>query len=140
MKEIVISCRYGGFGLSHKAIIRYAELKGITLYPWFDDITREIYGERATVDNDEILIHYTTVPEKKYKKMREGKRKDKAYFSGRDFDREDPILIQVIRELKRKADGRFARLKIVKIPDDVEYHISEYDGTEHIAENHRTWA
>jgi hypothetical protein len=30
-------------------------------------------------------------------------------------------------------------LRIVEIPDGVEWHISEYDGIEHIAENHRTW-
>ena len=32
MKEIVINKCYGGFGLSHKAIMRYAELKGFELY------------------------------------------------------------------------------------------------------------
>jgi hypothetical protein len=32
-----------------------------------------------------------------------------------------------------------ARLKIIEIPDDIEWHIEEYDGLEHIDENHRTW-
>ena len=27
----------------------------------------------------------------------------------------------------------------VEIPDDVEWQIEEYDGTEHISEKHRTW-
>ena len=32
--KVVINACYGGFGLSHKAIMRYAELKGFKLYPW----------------------------------------------------------------------------------------------------------
>jgi hypothetical protein len=55
-------------------------------------------------------------------------------------NREDLLLIQVIEELKEKANGRWAELKIVKIPDDVEYTIEEYDGLEWIAEKHRTWS
>jgi len=28
----------------------------------------------------------------------------------------------------------------VEIPDDVKWHIHEYDGLEHVAEDHRTWS
>ena len=31
--KVVINACYGGFGLSEKAVMRYAELKGLTLYP-----------------------------------------------------------------------------------------------------------
>ena len=54
-------------------------------------------------------------------------------------ERTDPLLIKVIEELGKKADGQFARLEIVEIPDDVEWKIEEYDGSEWIAEKHRTW-
>lgn len=33
----------------------------------------------------------------------------------------------------------FAEIKLVEIPDDVEWHISDYDGVETIHENHRSW-
>lgn len=33
MTKIVYNTNYGGFGLSDAAIMRYAEIKGITLYP-----------------------------------------------------------------------------------------------------------
>jgi len=38
-----------------------------------------------------------------------------------------------------EVDTRYSKLKIVEIPDDVKWHIGEYDGIEWVAENHRTW-
>ena len=35
--KIVINICYGGFGLSHKGMMKYAELKGLKLYPYKDD-------------------------------------------------------------------------------------------------------
>lgn len=55
-------------------------------------------------------------------------------------ERNDPKLVKVVEELGSKdASGEHAELKIVEIPDDVEWQIEEYDGYEHIAEKHRTW-
>ena len=150
MKEIVINNCYGGFGLSHKAVMRYAELKGIRLYPFFDDITKEVYGERATLDNPEVMVSYALVAEAEYKKIEaeeQGKpialgryeKSNALYFSESNINRTDPILIQVIRELKSKANSRYSKLKIVKIPNDVEWTIEEYGGIEWVAEKHRTW-
>jgi hypothetical protein len=48
-------------------------------------------------------------------------------------------LIQVVEELGDGANGYFAKLKIVEIPDDVLWQIEEYDGKEWVAEQHRTW-
>lgn len=53
--------------------------------------------------------------------------------------REDPVLIEIVRELGEAANGACAELKIVEIPYDVDYEIAEYDGVEHIAEKHRKW-
>jgi hypothetical protein len=39
----------------------------------------------------------------------------------------------------QKAGSRFACLKVVEIPDGVEWELNDYDGMEHIAEVHRTW-
>lgn len=55
--------------------------------------------------------------------------------------RDDTALVEAVEELGvEKASGVYARLKIVEIPDDVEWHIYEYDGNECVAENHRTWS
>jgi cytosine/adenosine deaminase-related metal-dependent hydrolase len=55
------------------------------------------------------------------------------------FARDDPHLIEAVEKLGKKANGRFADLHVVEIPDDVEWDIEEYDGNEWIAEKHRTW-
>jgi len=148
--EIAINDQFGGFSLSHEAVMRYAELKGMKLYPWIDDISKKVYGDKATLDNPSVCIHYTTVPQERYEEINEREMKkpvrvgrfaksNALYFSDRDIARNDPLLLQVIRELKTKADGQCATLKIVTIPDGVDWQIEEYDGAEHIAEKHRTW-
>jgi hypothetical protein len=62
------------------------------------------------------------------------------YFSEREIARDDPDLVAVVRELGAKANSRFADLRVVEVPDDVEWEIAEYDGSEHVAEKHRTWS
>lgn len=61
-----------------------------------------------------------------------------------DWDREimraDTFLIQTIEELGDAANGNHAELRIVDIPDDVNWTVEEYDGKEWIAEVHRTWS
>lgn len=57
-----------------------------------------------------------------------------------DIERDDPILIQVIEEMGDAAGGSFSQLKIVEIPDGIQWGIEEYDGSEWVAETHRTWS
>lgn len=57
-----------------------------------------------------------------------------------EISRDCPRLIAVVQTLGDEASGKYARLKIVAIPDDVEWTIMEYDGTEWVAEAHRTWS
>ncbi len=61
-------------------------------------------------------------------------------FSDRDIDRNDPALIDIVDKLGDEANGMCAKLRIVDIPDDVDWGIEEYDGNEWIAEVHRTWS
>lgn len=53
--------------------------------------------------------------------------------------RTDPELIKCIETLGERANGSFADLKIVEIPDDVNWDISDDDGIEHVYETHLTW-
>lgn len=57
-----------------------------------------------------------------------------------DIPRNSPLLLQVIDELgAQESSGPHAELKVIEIPDDVKWHIGEYDGMEWIAEDHRQW-
>jgi len=55
------------------------------------------------------------------------------------YDRKDPDLIAAVEALGKDASGNLASLKIVEVPDDVEWVIQEYDGAEWVAEKHRIW-
>ena len=58
-----------------------------------------------------------------------------------DFDafRSHPKLIEALEKLGKSANGRYAKIEIVDIPDDVDWEIHDYDGNETIHEKHRTW-
>ena len=57
-----------------------------------------------------------------------------------EIPRNDPTLVEVVKQLGPIASGPYAKLKIVEVPDDVEWTICEYDGMEWVAEAHRTWS
>lgn len=61
-------------------------------------------------------------------------------FYDSDISRSDSVLIEIIETLGNKSWGNHAHLKVVEIPDNVEWEIKEYDGFEHVAEVHRTWS
>ncbi len=60
-------------------------------------------------------------------------------FADDEIKRNDPKLVECVETLGKKANGRFADLKVVEIPDDVDWEITEYDGLETIEEKHRSW-
>lgn len=53
--------------------------------------------------------------------------------------RNDTALVKTVLDLGKKANGRFASLQVIEIPDDVKYEIDDYDGMETIHEVHRSW-
>ena len=59
-------------------------------------------------------------------------------FSG-GYERTDPVLVEAVENLGKKANGSHAFLSVVEIPDGVEYEIENYDGRESIHEKHQSW-
>ena len=54
--------------------------------------------------------------------------------------RTDPKLIRLMETKGSEwCSGSFAELKVVEVPDDVEWEIHDYDGMETIEEVHRSW-
>ena len=88
--EILYNNKYGGWGISKKAI--------------------ELYQLRSNLSEYE---------------------KD-------SFCRNDPILIQIYKELGNDFDDKFSRSSIKKIPKKYEkyYYIEEYDGKEYVKINY----
>ena len=56
-----------------------------------------------------------------------------------EIERNDPDLVRIVEELGDSAGDAYASLKVVDIPDDVEWYIHEYDGLEEVYEQHRSW-
>lgn len=141
--KVVINRRYGGFGLSHEAALRYFEIKGINVYPEQDKSlghwkfwTYWIVKPEDRIESKEGEAFYKM--SMKDRRAYNQAHSDQTVYP-REIKRHDPALVQVVEEMGSKADGDHAELKVVEIPDDVEYIIEEYDGLEHIAEVHRTW-
>jgi hypothetical protein len=65
---------------------------------------------------------------------------DENMISEEAIKRNDPDLVRVVEELGTAANNWAANLRVVDIPDDVEWDIEEYDGLEWVAESHRTWS
>ena len=66
-------------------------------------------------------------------------RQESDSFYWMDDKRTDSLLVEVVEELGERASGEYAKLKVVELPEDVQWSIRERDGNEWIAENHRTW-
>lgn len=65
---------------------------------------------------------------------------DKYGFEYSDYSkRTDKKLIECVETLKEEANGKYSKLKVVDIPDDIEWIIEDYDGIETLSEKHRTW-
>lgn len=113
VQKIVINTCYGGFSLSDEATIMYAKLKGIKLFSKNNSGWMTEFYTSADLSDDSF--YYPSIA------------------------RNDPDLIKTVESLGERANSKYSRLKIVEIPDDVQWQIDEYDGTEHVAERYRTW-
>ena len=138
MKLVINKC-YGGFGLSYAGMMAYAKLAGIKLYAYVNK--RDSAGnmdfnvlEEYDGKSKAFFVRYATAP-----LQPDGQLPDGAYFSDGEIDRADPHLIAAVKKLGNSANAQHAKLKIVTIPNGVDWQIEEYDGQESVAEKHRTW-
>lgn len=124
MKVVINKC-FGGFGLSDAAYKRLIEL-GV---PLVEDPQWGQYGIYQSRADDALSSAMVRLTKTNYGDM---------FFSA-DENRSHPLLVQVVEELGTVANGRFAKLKVVEVPDGTSFEISDYDGQERIAQSHQTW-
>ena len=110
MKVVINRC-FGGFSLSDAALRLLCERKGVDYND--EEARSELEWQVANI-NDTI--------------------KDPS-----EVLRDDADLVAIVEAMGANADGPYARLHVVEIPDGIEWEIAEYDGLEHVAEKHRTW-
>lgn len=135
MKIVINNC-YGGWGVSPAATLRYNELKGRPCFLFHKPDLRGPYVPFNFNVRPPLGLFYafdtpTAPPDVDY---------SKHSVSVDESLRADPMLVQTVEELGQAASGTYAELKVVEIPDGIEWEISEHDGIETIHEKHRSWS
>lgn len=139
MKVVINSC-YGGFSLSEEAIKAYFVRKGKTLYryhsagPGFGGPFVRFSGKKEGF----FFYHFTEDMGDSFTETNDWQKH--GYFYDHDIDRNDSDFVAVVEELGDRANGDCAELRVIEIPDGVEYEIDEDDGLESVHEKHRSWA
>lgn len=111
--KIVINKKVGGFGLSSAAMNFMAE----------HGVSDSYYEEHKKELNDPEAWWQFKIDHWEY-----------------EGDRGNPVLVDTVETLGSDANGDYAALKIVEIPDGVQYKIISYfSGIEYIEEKHRIW-
>ena len=107
--KVVINADYGGFSLSGEAYAVIAKVNGWTR------CTND-YGQDYLLDDKGNKLFYWNIP------------------------RDNSGLVTAVETLgSEDAGGEHSTLKIVEVPDSVNWYVEEYDGKEWVAERHRTW-
>ena len=145
MQKVIINKCFGGFGISGDALYELIKMKSESVKKVS---AKEYYGG----NNIDWETRYKKDLETRCSKFKDGffiydvlgvlYKNDYIYYLKDEYEesvRSNPDLIDVVERLKEKANGKCAKLEIVEIPDNVKYFIEEYDGMEHISEEHRTW-
>ncbi len=141
-QEIVINKCFGGFELSNRAIKRYLELKGKKSIFYMGSLkfkNKEVYKKvNENYQGYEMIWVFT---KDKGEEFSEKLDNNPDYWGSpvSDIKRDDEVLVQVVKELGKEANGEHSELKVVEIPSGVEWEIDNYDGMETIEEKHRSW-
>ena len=135
--KIVINKCFGGFSLSKAAVKRLAELNGKTAYFFRQIGIAGPYIPATEADEGRFFTAFDVPNPNDF--FDTEVMWNNHYLTNRPEDRSDSKLIQVVEELGKEADGDYASLRIVNIPDSVSYEIENYDGIESVHEVHTVW-
>lgn len=147
-KKIAINICFGSFDLSPKSLLWLYNngcndivlpvnlkifLRTTSKIQAEDDIKKEIEKWKECKNNNFENINDCMVFTEDYQ----------HYLSPIHFvkyeNREDPLLIRCIESLKEEVDTPMSQVRIIEIPEGVDYQIANNDGYEYIREKSREW-
>lgn len=145
MKVIINSC-FGGFGISNDALVELMRIKGKDVYFYemvFDDSDKYTYA-KTEATNKKLFVTAVCKDFGDVFAPKSDEQSDEfceCFIQTNDeIWRTDIDLINLLEEKGSEyVSGPYSRLKIVEIPDGIEWFVEEYDGSEWISEKHRTW-
>ena len=137
MKVILNKC-YGGFDVSQEAYELYAKKKGIEIFTYKLECVNDKPIYRKTDTGSSIFTITFTKDFGDCIELSDDNSK-KYFLELRGSHREDPVLIEVVEELGKRANSPFSKLVVVDIPDGMEYEIDDYDGVETLHEKVKKW-
>ena len=116
--KIVINTTIGGFRPSNLAVSLYYQAK---------NYQGEKLEQQKEFESDCVYFIDPKDPRK-------------ALHGYSNIPRNDPMFVDIVEKLGEKANTDYCELKVVDIPDGVDYIICSNEmGEEWIAEKHRTW-
>jgi hypothetical protein len=113
MPKIVINKSYDKFCVSYKAFVRLREL-----------------GQHEALQEPDLGTYWPAAA---------APREPSLNQYGTFIPRDDHNLVRVVEELHGAANGHAAELKVVTIPDGVQWMITKGEVGEQVSERHRTW-
>lgn len=140
--KIAINRCYGGFSLSDKAIEMIMKRKGLECHRYvqtkysFEDGVNEY---TKVTSNDDCLSRFAFYTTKDFGDVVNEIPDEYWWYYRSELERTDKDLIAVIEELGDDANGNCSKIRVVEIPDDVDWEITDYDGMETVEEVHRSW-
>ncbi|CAI8948190.1 RimK family alpha-L-glutamate ligase [Brevibacillus sp. IT-7CA2] len=127
--KIAINRCYGGFCLSNKGFLELIK-RGWRVTVYNDDFepvdpTAELIDKSGDERFRPMLdhSHYNFTADRSNKELRT-----------------HPDILAVIEELGPNANTLTSKLRIVEVPDDVDWIITDHDGFEQVEEVHRIWS
>lgn len=129
MMKLVINKCYGGFGVSIAAM-------------------KAMFGKCEHVKAHEPISYYGS--REKWEEDLNGNHHNREYRyfdergwpvtdEHREESRDCPVLVATVESMGKDASSSLSKLRVVSIPDGVDYEIDQYDGVESIHEKHESW-
>lgn len=129
--KIVINKCYGGFGLSKAAREQLIDCGHCERVP-----ARKYFGKTYSAERLERALRDSS----SYAPLVVGETLLVDQHDQHDQNRACPTLVAVVESMGNKSFGDHSSLRVIEIPDGVDFEIDEYDGVESVHEKHRSWS